>query len=401
MNSRNIYILAAAYALNFCGPPIVLLVGGIVGAQQAPTQALATLPISMMVIGQAMMTIPAALIMRRIGRRPGFIGSAIVGVLASLLAAYALYSGSFWLFSLAILGIGANSAFGQQYRFAASESVSAAQASRAVSLVLVGGVVAGFLGPELGKQGRDWLAWGPYAGSFIAVAALNLAGAILLNFLKEPAPLITDPQTTSRIRPLRGLILQPLFVTAVFASAAAYGVMSHIMTATPLQMHSLAGHSLDHATIVIQSHIIAMFLPSLVTGRLIDRFGLKAMLLTGTVLSLAAAIAGAISQEVLHYWWALVLLGVGWNFLFVSGTTLLTHTYRPDERFRAQAVNDFTVFSVQALASLTAGAMLFSSGWLSLNLLMVPVLLALLLVVWTVYWRVKPANTPPSSIELR
>jgi MFS family permease len=387
MNTKNIYLLAVAYALNFCGPPIVLLVGGIVGAQLAPTQALATLPISMMVIGQAVMTIPAALIMRRIGRRPGFIGSAILGALASLLAAYALYLGNFWLFSLAILGIGANSAFGQQYRFAASESVNTAQVGRAVSLVLVGGVVAGFLGPELGKQGRDWLDWGAYTGSFIVLAGLYLSGSVLLTFFHETAPGNLDFLETSQPRPLRAVILQPLFLTAVFASAAAYGVMSHVMTATPLQMHSLAGHSLDHTTLVIQSHIIAMFLPSLITGHLIERFGVKRILLSGALLLLAATISGAISQEVFHYWWALVLLGVGWNFLFVGGTTLLTYTYRPDERFKAQAVNDFTVFGIQAIASLTAGTMLFASGWLTLNLLMVPVLVGLLLVLWVVNTR--------------
>jgi len=375
MGTRNVVILSLSQAFSMCGPPLILLVGGIVGAELAPNPTLATLPLSLGILGLAVSAIPAALIMKRIGRRRGFAASAAWGVLAALLAAYAVANGSFLLFCLAAFMVGMNNAFVQQYRFAAAESVAPNQAGRAVSFVLVGGVAAGILGPEIGKRAKDLLEAGPYVGSFASLALIYLLVFGLALLLRDVAPRADAAQGVER--PLRQVVLQPAFLLAMLASCVAYGVMSFIMTATPAQMHVVAGHSLDATTLVIQSHIVAMFLPSLATGLVIERLGVQRVMAVGLAALSATVLLGMASRDFIHYWGALVLLGLGWNFLFIGGTTLLTRSYRPAERFKAQAVNDFTIFGVQAAASISAGAVLFQAGWRVVNLVTLPALLAL------------------------
>jgi len=379
MNYRNLSVLALSSMLATSGVAIVVLTAGIIGADLAPSLEWATLPASLMIVGLALMTIPAAMIMKRIGRRKGFMISAVVAGLSALLAAYAIALGSFAIFCLAVMLIGTNSAFAQQYRFAAAESVEPRFAGRAVSFLLLSGVVAGFLGPEIARRTANLLPVA-YSGSFVALALLYALVLVVLLFMREVRPVESQAGAGSgqEERPLRQIISQPNYFAAVLAGTVAYGVMSFIMTATPVHMHNQAGFTLGATALVIESHIIAMFLPSLFTGFLLERFGGLRVMLVGIAAMLGTVLLGLVSSELLEYWAALVLLGVGWNFLFVGATVKLTGTYRPAERFKAQGFNDFSIFSVQALLSLSAGVVLFRTSWGMLNMMMLP-LLALVL----------------------
>ncbi|MCI0518967.1 MAG: MFS transporter [Chloroflexi bacterium] len=378
MNWRNVILLSLSQALG-AGPAVVVLLGGIVGSELAPSPTWATLPVSLMVVGVALAAIPAALIMRRFGRRNGFTLSAITAAAAALLSAYAIARGDFALFCLGAVFIGTNSAFVQQYRFAAAESVDPRLAGRAVSFVLLGGVLAGFFGPELGRRAVNLLPV-QYAGSFASLAAVYLAVALVMRLFQDMAP--PAAAAAGGERPLRQIAAQPLFLAAVLAGAVSYAVMSFVMTATPVELHRIHTYSLDETAWVIQSHIIAMFLPSLFTGLLMERLGVWRVLAAGLACMFATVGIGLVSRELMHYWWALVLLGVGWNFLFVGATVLLTRSYQPAERFKAQAANEFAVFAAQALASLSAGAVIFQANWEMLNLINIPFLLLVAAALW-------------------
>ena len=379
MRYKNAILLALTQALGNSGASIVVFVGGIIGAELAPSLALSTMPMSLMVVGVALATIPTALLMRRIGRRKGYMVGAVIGVLAALFAAYAISQASFVLFCTATLLIGANSAFIAQYRFGAAESVPPERSGQAVSYVLLGGIAAGYLGPEIARRTEDLLPSGLFSGSFVILAGVYAIVIALLYFLDEITPY--QGETTQPERPLGQVIIQPAYLAAVITGVVAYGVMSFIMTATPVEMHTLHGFSLEDTAFVIQSHIIAMYLPSLLTGPLMSRLGLQRVMLAGWLCLVACVGLGMISRQLLEYWGALVLLGMGWNFLFVGATVLLTQSYRPSERFKAQAVNDFTIFGIQALTSLTAGTVLFRASWDTLLLLNLPVLAILLAVL--------------------
>jgi MFS family permease len=249
-----------------------------------------------------------------------------------------------------------------------------------VSIVLLGGVVAAFLGPELAKNTREMLPIGLYSGSFASLAVLNLVNCFVLYFLRDPQVMETVDKGDER--PLRVVVRQPVYLTAVMAALVAYGVMSFIMTATPVSMHVMDDFSIEATAWVIQSHVMAMFIPSLFTGFLISRYGLTRVMLSGIVLMTVCVALALVDRRFLHYWAGLVLLGAGWNFLFIGGTILLTRCYNPAERFKAQAVNDFAVFGFQALASLSAGTVIFMAGWEVLNGLNLPLLLIIFGVIW-------------------
>lgn len=375
----NILVLTLSQALGMSAAPMIVLIGGIIGADLAPDKSLATMPLALMVIGSASFTVPAALLMGIIGRRYGFMLGMTMALLASILGIYAIYSGSFTLFCLATLGIGGNMAFVQQYRFAAAESVEHAFIGRAVSLVLIGGIIAAFLGPELAKSSKDWLPLGSYSGSFAALVAIYLLNIVIMSFLRIKSA--GNSATEGEQRPLKTIIGQPLFITAVLAAMVAYWCMTFIMSATPVSMHVIDKFSLNDTAWVIQSHVLAMFIPSFFSGWLIDRFGFGKVMKTGIVLMVLCVAVALINRHLIHYWSGLIILGVGWNFLFVGGTTLLTKTYRPSERFKAQAFNDFIVYGFQATASLFAGAIIFSAGWEVVNLITLPWLLICLIVI--------------------
>jgi len=375
-------------ALGLAGAPVIVLLGGILGAEFAPSPAWATLPVAMMVVGVAVCTVPAALSMERIGRRRGFMIASTVAAAAALLGIHAIAAGSFVLFCLVAFLIGGSLAFVQQYRFEAAESVDPDKIHTAVSYVLLGGVAAAFLGPELAKQTREILPFGLYSGSFAALAALGFINTGLLYFLQKPR--MRESRLQGKARSIGVIARQRAYVTAVMAGLVAYGVMSFIMTATPVSMHVIDEFSINETAWVIQSHVMAMYLPSLFTGSLIGRYGLKRVMAAGIVLMTACVLLGLLDRHFIHYWVGLVLLGIGWNLLFVGGTTLLTGTYRPSESFKAQAVNDFTVFGFQALASLTAGTVIFTAGWEVLNAATLPLLAVMLAMVL----KLEPAKEP-------
>jgi MFS family permease len=367
-------------ALGMSSAPVIVLLGGIVGVALAPSPSLSTLPVAMLVVGVALFTVPAALIMRITGRRQGFMAASLVAALACIFGIYAIHAQSFVLFCSVAFLIGGNMAFVQQYRFAAAESVQPVRVSKAVSIVLLGGVVAAFLGPELAKHTREMLPFGIYSGSFASLAALNLANSCLLFFLRDPG--VREEVYTGDERSIGMVIRQPVYLTAVMAALMAYGVMSFIMTATPVSMHVMDDFSIEATAWVIQSHVMAMFIPSLFTGFLISRYGLTRVMLWGTTLMTVCVALALVDHRFIHYWAGLVLLGAGWNFLFIGGTTLLTRCYNSAERFKAQAVNDFAVFGFQALASLSAGTVIFMAGWEVVNGISLPLLVIMFGVIW-------------------
>jgi MFS family permease len=372
--SRSVFLLALAQMLSASGTTVMFVFGGILGARLAPDPSLATLPVSMAIVGVACTTWPAALLMKRIGRRRAFMLSAALAGLASLLVAWAIAHGDYLTFCASILLMGANLAFVQQYRFAAIEYVPAERASQAIAVVMLGTLLAALVAPPLALLARNSVAGVEFTGSFVLVALLYAGAVIVLSRLPDSTP--SAVTSSEPVRPLRDVVRQPAFFVAVLAGIAAYGVMSFIMTATPLSMHVVDGHSLVHTARVVQSHLLAMYLPSLASAWLIARVGIKPMMLLGVVLmGVCVAISASGGHQLMHYWWGLVMLGAGWNLLFIAGTTLLTTSYRASERFAVQGVNEFAVFGSQALASLLAGPAIHYLGWEKLNLASVPLLL--------------------------
>ena len=376
-------LLLVAQLISATGSVVFVTLGGIIGASLASNAAWSTLPISMVVLASAMTTMPAAILMKKIGRRLGFALASCSAIVAVLTAAWSLREGNFGLFLVAGLLFGINLAFTQQYRYAAAESVDAKYVPRAISLVLLGSIGGALLGPEIVTRGHDLLQAVPYAGSMLVLSVLYLVQAILFLFLgKTRAESAAVP--VARGRGLADIARQPVFMVAVLGGVAGYGLMTLVMTATPLSMKINDGYSLAVTADVIRAHVLAMYVPSLVSGFLIEKLGVVRMMLAGTVTLLATTIVGLQGHAVIHYWWALVLLGVGWNFLYVGATTMLTYTYSIAERYRTQGLNEFLVFGSSATASLLAGTVMHYFGWFRLMLIPIPVLLivclALLLV---------------------
>ncbi|MDZ7769372.1 MAG: MFS transporter [Woeseiaceae bacterium] len=374
MSYRNLSILFVCQLISATGTFVLITLGGIIGSTLSANKALATLPVSLMVVSVAATTIPAALLMRRIGRKAGFALASLSAALSMVLATYALFTASFPWFVAAAAAFGINLAFTQQYRYAAAESVAPVYTGRAISLVLLGAIGGAIVGPELIARGEVLIDGKTYAGTLAGLAVLFVVQSILLLFL-GPLRGEDGTQITAAGRPLREIVTQPLFAVAVLGGTAAYGVMTLIMTATPLSMHVHDGYSINETANVIRSHVLAMYVPSLVSGFLIERLGTVRMMMAGATALLLACIVGLQGQSVSHYLSALILLGVGWNFLYVGGTTMLTLTYAINERFKAQAVNDFCVFGTSATASLLAGTVVHAQGWYTLIVVPLPLLL--------------------------
>jgi len=356
----------------------VVTLGGIIGSTLAGNPALSTLPVSLMVVSVAATAIPATVLMRRIGRKAAFMLASLSAAGAVLLAAVALTQQSFVIFAVSAGLFGINMAFSQQYRYAAAESVDARYTARAISLVLVGAIGGALLGPELVIRGQNWFGEVQYAGTLTVLAALYVLQGLLFLFL---APLRSETTTApgETDRQLKEILRQPVYRVAVVSGAVAYGVMTLIMTATPISMHVHDGFSIEATANVIRSHVLGMYLPSLFSGFLMDRFGTVKIMIAGALALTGACIVGLQGHSYLHYGFALIVLGVGWNFLYVGGTAMLTLTYSMSERFRAQAINEFTVFGVSAAASLLAGAVIHYFGWTMLvTLPLIPLVLVLL-----------------------
>jgi len=369
---RNVLILAAGQALFQTASVLIMTVGGLAGLIVAADKSLATLPIAAVMTGTMVGTVPASLLMGRIGRRAGFILGTLIGALGGGLGAYGMIQGSLLLLCAGTLLVGIYQAFAQYYRFAAAETASAPFKSQAISLVLASGVVAAIAGPQIGVMAKD-IGAAEFAGSFLAIIVLSLAAAALLAFLRMPPTVTTS--IDSEARPLAVIVRQPKFLLALGGAAVGSGVMILAMTATPLAMVA-HNHAASDAAFVIQWHVLGMFVPSFFTGFLIARFGVLTMMLAGALALAGHVVISLTGLALPHFLSALVLLGVGWNFLYVGGTTLLTETYHPSEKAKVQALNDFSISGVVVIASFSSGWLMHGIGWMGVNLAALPFLAA-------------------------
>ncbi|MFM7121629.1 MAG: MFS transporter [Gammaproteobacteria bacterium] len=362
MLNRNLIILLLCQCFTTAGTVLVISVGGIIGATLAPSPWLATLPPSIMVLGSALAVLPASWFIQRTGRHPGLALAAFAGTVGPLAAVGALLAEQFWLFCVAAGIVGAQIAFAQQYRYAAAESVSEAQGPQAISLVLVGSLGGASIGPALAAMAETPVFGVPWISGFLGSAVLSVLSGVLLLGLRGLGQVVAADRTASQ-GALTRLLQSPVFLVAVLAGVVAQGMMAFVMTATPVSMHVVDGHGMPDTSSVIRAHVLAMYIPSLASAALIGYLGLPRMMWIGIAALGATVFVGLQGHAVLYYWWALVLLGVGWNFLFVGGTSLLVLSYQPEDRFRAQALNDFVVFGCSAVASLLAGSVVIQFGW--------------------------------------
>jgi len=368
-----------AYALMMAGTSLMVLIAGIIGSQFAPTPAYATLPIALTIVGLACSTLPTGRLQSRFGRRKVFVVYGFLAVAAALLAAGSLAYENFITFCMAAILIGWSAAAGHQYRFAAMESVPLELAPKATSVLLFGGILAAVVGPEIAVRGQHLLT-AEFAGSYLLLAGVYLFGIIVISFYRDTGTV--GEQHTLQGRPLMQIISSPVVILAIGASAVGYGVMSFVMTAGPISMHEHVGHSMQATKWVLQSHIAAMYLPSLIYPWLLSKLGYRGMMWGGVISLLLCLLIGALNTQFLHYWLTMVILGIGWNFLFLSGTNLLRHGYREEERFKVQSFNDFLVFSIQGIASLSSGWFLFHWGWVGVLSASVPLVLVFVLLAW-------------------
>ncbi|MCW8834018.1 MAG: MFS transporter [Colwellia sp.] len=383
---RNISLLFIAQPLVMCSAPIIVFIGGLLSSELTTNATLATLPISLMILGVAAGSIPASIIAKSKGRKFAVYAGFSCSMIAALLAVFSTKLASFELFTFASFLFGIGGAFTQQLRFAAIESTDNEEdIPKVLAILMLSGVFAAFLGPEIAVTAKEWLI-SPhgYAGSFLLLALFIIFASLIMIFFKEPK--IKDISSSGDARPLAIIVKQPIFIIAISTATIGFALMSYLMTATPLSMHHMQGHSLVETKWVIQSHIAAMYLPSLLAPWLVKKVGLKGLILLGSVIYTAVALIAFSGQEVMHYWWALMLLGIGWNFLFLTGTSLLPQSYHAGERHKVQATNDFVLFGFQAFASLMAGWVLFAGGWNYVVITSLPFIVSLFIVT-TAYLR--------------
>jgi MFS family permease len=369
-SSRNVGLLAACQAMLYSLTTTLVTVNGLAGLKLAPHVALATLPMTFWVLGGTLATMPASFHMKRVGRTRGLSLGALWGVAGALICAAAAWTQSFWLLCLGTMSCGVFNAYGQYYRFAAADAAEPGFKSQAISLVVAGGLVGGILGPNSSRFTVD-LFEPRFLGAYLGLLVFMTATIVLLRFVRIPAPSATEQ--ASHGRPLSAIAAQPKFIVAVMAGALSYGVMNFLMTATPIAMQ-VCGHAYGAAAFVISSHVLGMFGPSFFTGHLIKRFGTLQVMFAGAVLNFATIGIAISGQSVAHFWWALVMLGVGWNFLYTGGTMLLTETYRPEEKAKAQGANDQVIFITMLVSSVSSGMAVTQAGWDRVNLLALPLI---------------------------
>ncbi|HEY6862857.1 MAG TPA: MFS transporter [Burkholderiales bacterium] len=388
---KNVAVLSACQALLFTNNSTVIALNGLAGYALAANKALATLPVTGWVVGAALTTFPASLLMKAVGRRAGFTLGALIGVLGAALCAWALHAASFWMLCLGTTVFGVYNAFAQYYRFAAADSASPEFRPKAISLVLAGGLVGGIIGPETSKLTVGLLPT-LYLGGYLALIGFLALVIALLQLLEIPP--VQESAAAEPARPLSAIMAQPQFVVAVVAAALGYGTMNLLMTASPLAM-AVCGHPYGAAATVIGWHVIGMFGPSLFTGNLIRRFGVAAVMFAGVALQFVAIGIALSGISVPHFWFALVTLGVGWNFLYIGGTTLIAGAARPSERAKTQGVNDLIIFVVLGTSSFSSGLLLETNGWRTLNLLAAPV--AAVIAVTVAWFALKRRGAPVAA----
>lgn len=392
---RNVAILATCQAASLTVNLTVIALAGLVGYSLAENKALATLPISTFVIGVALSTIPAAQWMRIVGRRRGFMTGALAGMLGAVVCSYSVFIGNFWVYCLGTLLLGTQNAFGQQYRFAAADSSTPAFRAKAISFVLAAGIVGGVLGPESTKFTKELFAPYSFLGTYLAVIVLCAIVILLLTQLRIPE--LTAEERQEKGRPLSEIVRQPVFFVAVLGAMVGYAVMNLVMTAGPLAM---IAHDISYSDtiFVVEWHVVGMFAPSFFTGYLINRFGVLSIMIAGAACLLVAVLAAVTGLTIYNFWLGLFLLGVGWNFMFIGGTTLLTESYSPAEKAKTQGLNDFLIFGSVACASLSSGGLLHVFGWNAVNVGAVPFLLiASVAIVWLMLKRRRATGVSQSA----
>jgi predicted MFS family arabinose efflux permease len=381
---RNALVLAIAQALAGGNNTVIAAVAGIVGTMLAASPGLATLPVSVMVCGIWAGTLPQGYLARNFGRRFALQTGSVVGTLAGLVSCVAVVQGSFPLFLVGTFGCGFYASAHNSYRFAACDTASDAYKPKAISFVLAGGVLAGFIGSGTVIATKDW--WVPhlFAATFIAQSALAAVAGLVLTQLKFPAPIPREERAQNPGRPLSEIARQPLFIAAVACGVVSYVIMNLVMTSAPIAMVG-CGHSVTESTLGIQWHVLGMYAPSFITGHLIVRFGVFRIVALGLSLLLVSAAISISGQSIAHFWTGLMLLGVGWNFAFIGATTLVTRCHRPEERNKVQSLNDFLIFGTMALGSFASGQMLATLGWGFVNATVFPTVLAVgALLAWVV-----------------
>jgi MFS family permease len=385
MNStrRNVALLAGCQAMQLAINSTLIAINGLAGLALAPAASLATLPVTSWVAGGALTTAAASLYMRRVGRRRGLLRGVGAAIAGALVCGAAVYARNFWLLCAGTLILGGSNAFGQYYRFAAADAANLEFRPMAISLVLAGGLVGGVLGPATSRLTAD-LFEPRFTGAYLALIGFVLVAILLLRATRLPDPVPAEAHAKGR--PLSVIAAQPKFIVAVLCGAVGYGVMNLLMTSTPIAMGA-CGHPFGDAAFVISSHVVGMFAPSFVTGSLIRRLGVLPVLFTGAALNLGAVAAAVSGAAVVNFWWALVMLGVGWNFLYVGGTTLLTETYRPEELAKAQGANESVIFVMMALSSFSSGVIVTNFGWDKVNLSALPLIALVLAALAWLAWR--------------
>lgn len=375
---RNIGLLAVAQAILGSNQAIIMSIASLTAATMVPDKGFATVPVTLMIIGTALATGPAALLIHSWGRREGLMFGAAVAVPAALVAALAAWLDWFWLFCIGLAALGIPAAFANQYRFAAADSVPDNLKSRAISWVLFGGVVAGFLGPQISARTKDWVPGHEFAATYIVMGCLALIAIAVLSFTRL-APTVKRAEDRKGGRPMPVLLRDSGIWVPMVVAAASYSLMVLVMVAAPLAMVYVCGHTSEEAAFAIQWHIVAMFAPSFVTGSIISRIGARLTAAIGLLLILAAAGINLHGTSTLHFDISLILLGVGWNFGFIASTAMLATAYRPEEAAKVQAANEQVVFGVMAVASIASGLLLQLIGWEAINLLAIPVAAAAIL----------------------
>ncbi len=376
--NRNLFLLVSSQVFAFTAANVTVFLSGIIGSQLTTIKSLSTLPPSIYVIGIAISTIFAAKIMSLIGRRLGFVLASAGSSLASLIGAYSIFIESLIIFCFACFVLGAGMAFVHQYRFAAAESVEKDKAPKAISILLLAGIVSVFIGISLANSTKNYISDHLYVGSYLMLAILTLIPALFLFFFKNKNEVSNYSKENIKTRSYSQFLSDPKFLQAITSASFAYVVMAFLMTATPISMHIIHKLSLDKLGVVMQFHVLAMFLPSLVTGNLIKKFGYSKIMYVGVIFYIFTILMSFFEPSYLNYFAGLVFLGIGWNFLFVSGTSLLVTTYKPEEKFKAQGFNDLVVFSLTAVSSLSAGILISITSWKIVNLLCIPFLILII-----------------------
>jgi MFS family permease len=382
---RNTLVLSGCQATLQTSGATMIAVTGLAGYALATDKALATVPLTCYVVGSAITTIPASFLMSSIGRRAGFQVGAAIGIGGALVCALAIYLASFWLLCAGMMVMGVYTAFGKYYRFAAADAVDGDFRAKAISLTLAGGIVGGIVGPELAKHTTAFSQTEPYLWPYISLAFVCLLAVLFL--MRLDIPKLSPHEREDAGRPLSQIMAQPVFIVSALAGALSYGIMNLMMTSTPLAMRA-HDHHFNDAAFVLQWHMIGMYGPSFFTGHLINRFGVLNIIMAGIVLLLACVAVALSGTTLINFWTALFVLGVGWNFMYVGGSALLTEAHTPAERAKTQAANDFLVFVTMAISSMSSGMLLHQGGWHTVNYGTIPFLvIAAAATLWLMWQR--------------